>query len=78
MTPCPECGAPAEVTTVDAVLCSVVEVISGGAGLIHEGTELISMVEVRCEGGHHFFGPEELIFTDDQVATGDEVNPSAA
>jgi hypothetical protein len=79
LTPCPECGAPAEVITVDAMLCTVVEAInSGGATLVHEGTELIPLVEVQCVAGHHFFGPEELIFRDGQVGTGDKAEPSAA
>jgi hypothetical protein len=48
----------------------VVEAISsGGATLVHEGTELILMAEVRCVAGHRFFGPEELILRDGQVST---------
>ena len=79
MNACPECGARAEVVTVDAMLCRVVEAInSGGATLVHEGTELIPMVEVQCVAGHRFFGPEELVFRDGQVSTGDKAEPSAA
>jgi hypothetical protein len=79
MNPCPECGARAEVVTVDAMLCRVVEALnSGGATLVQGGTELIPLIEVQCVAGHHFFGPEELIFRDGQVSTGDKAEPSAA
>ena len=79
MTPCPGCGAPADVITVDATPCSVVEALdSGGATLIHGGTELIQLVEVQCVAGHRFFGPVELIFRDRQVSTGATAEPSAA
>jgi hypothetical protein len=79
MTPCPGCGAPADVVTVDATPCTVVEVLnSGGATLVAEGTELIALVDVRCVAGHHFFGPAELIFRDRQVTTGAKAEPSAA
>jgi hypothetical protein len=65
--------------TVDAMLCTVVEAInSGGATLVHEGTELTPLVEVQCAGGHRFFGPVELIFGDRQVGTGAKAEPSAA
>jgi len=79
MTPCPECGAPADVVTVDAMPCAVVEVLnSGGATFVAEGTELIALVDVHCAAGHRFFGPEELIFRDRQVTTGAKAEPSAA
>jgi len=79
MSPCPECGAPAAAMTVDAIVCTVVEALhSGGATLVHEGTELIPLVEVQCVAGHRFFGPEELIFRDRQVSSGDKAEPSAA
>jgi hypothetical protein len=79
MNACPECGARAEVVTVDVMLCRVVEALnSGGATLVHGGTELIPLIEVQCVAGHRFFGPEELIFRDDQVSTGDTAEPSAA
>jgi hypothetical protein len=65
--------------TVDAMLYTVVEALhSGGATLVHEGTELIPLVEVQCVAGHRFFGPEELIFRDRQVSSGDKAEPSAA
>jgi hypothetical protein len=65
--------------TVDAMVCTVVEALhSGGATLVHEGTELIPLVEVQCVAGHRFFGPEELIFRDRQVSSGDKAEPSAA
>ena len=79
MTPCPECGAPAGVTTIDAMPCIVVEVLNaGGATLVHEGAELIPLVEVRCVAGHLFTGPAELIFRDRQVITKAKGEPSAA
>ena len=79
MTPCPGCGAPADVVTVDAMPCAVVEVLNcGGVTLVHEGTELIALVEVQCVAGHHFFGPAELIFRERPVRTGAKAEPSAA